>query len=657
VSSATGAALYGTAGDAADPAATPAATLADDTRLRVLSEGAPATDGARILEVEAIGGSGRGFVRATALVPRDSAGVVVWTLDQSPAWLSPNGDGINDGFAVTARLSEPATVSLAIRNAAGTKVQAFSATADIARFAWDLRTSTGSRIADGRYSWSLRAADTWGNPAATVAGEFVVDGTAPVTKAVSAATTGNDGWLISPPEVTLTARDALSGIRAISWRLNGGAASTYTAPTAVTQNGTQLFEYRATDKAGIREAWKSVTFKVDTKAPTITLALSGKAGATAGTWRGPVTITPTIRDATSGVVAQSFNLDGADAVRLTTDTIRAEGDGPHTIRVNARDAAGNRGSTTIDFVIDTKAPVVAVPEPGATVPTVTPNGDGIGESVALPFSLSEPGTVTGVVADAAGAVIRTLTLAAGPGDGSLHWDGRDAAGEPAADGRHTVTLTVMDAAGNRGEPQTSVVDVYAALAGLARTPVSFFPQDGDALAPRTVASFALKAPALVTIRVLDKDGAVIRSGPTDKELAAGPATWAWNGKTDAGDFAKRGTYRIQVAATNGTQGAVQTVSVRADAFRLSTSVATAVRGKSLRVTAVTVEPLSATPRVVVRQPGLDAWTVTMTKKSSTTWTAVVTPKKGGSAGTLSLTVKAIDSKGGTNSSVLRLALQ
>ena len=366
VNAAAGAGLYGTAEAAADQAGTPSATLADDTRLRVLSEGVPAADGTRILEVKVIGGSTHGFVRATGLVPRDSAGVEVWTLDQSPEWLSPNADNVSDGFVVAARFSEPASTSLKVKDAAGTTVKGISMTADIARFAWDLKTSTGSRIADGSYSWSLRAADTWGNPVVTRAGSFVVDGTAPVTKAASEATLGNDGWLISPAEVTLTARDALSGVKAIAWRLNGGTASTYTAPTVVTKNGTVAFEYRATDKAGIREAWKSITLKIDTKAPTIALALSGKAGATDGVWRGPVTVTPTIRDATSGVATTSFSVDGGDAVRLTTETIRVEGDGTHAVRVNARDAAGNRGSATAEFVIDTAEPVLEVPEPAET---------------------------------------------------------------------------------------------------------------------------------------------------------------------------------------------------------------------------------------------------------------------------------------------------
>ena len=70
-----------------------------------------------------------------------------------------------------------------------------------------------------------------------------------------------------------------------------------------------------------------------------------------------------------------------------------------------------------------------------------------------------------------------------------------------------------------------------------------------------------------------------------------------------------------------------------------------------------VEPLSGTPKVVVRQPGLAPWTVTMTKRSATRWTVVVTPKEGGTTGTMSLTVRATDVKGGVNTSVVRLALQ
>ncbi len=657
VAAADGAGLFATADAASAPDAIPGSTLAVGTRLRVTEEAPPAADGTRILGVGVLGGSARGFVRAAALVPRDSTPVTAWTLDESPAWLSPNADNVSDELVVTTRLSETAAAAFTVRNAAGTTVKTLSMTADIARFAWDLRTSAGAPVPDGNYTWSMRAADTWANGAITRSGTFTVDGTAPVTTATPVATEGASGWLVSPTSITLAAHDAASGVKTISWRLNGGASTTYASPATVAENGTQLFEYRAVDKAGIKEAWKALTLRIDTRAPVITLGLAGTAGLAAGTWRGPVTVTPSIRDAASGVAASGISIDGGTTTHLGTGPVVIEGEGPHTMTVTSRDAAGNRGTVTTDLVIDTTAPVLEVAAAGDTLPTVTPNGDGSLESVTLPFTVSEPGTVTAAVADAAGSVVRTITTRVASGAGGIAWDGRTATGAPLADGRYVVTLTPVDAAGNPGAPVTTAVDAYSALKTLTRSPVNFFPQDGDALATKTTAAFSLLVPATVTVRVLDRAGNLVRAGLTDKALPAGPARWAWNGKTDAGAYAPRGIYRIVVTATNGTQAASQRVSVAADAFRLATTVTAATRGKRFTLTAVSAEPLSATPKVVVRQPGLAPWTITMTKRTSTTWVAVVTPRKGGTAGTLSLTVKARDRKGGTNASVVRLPLR
>ena len=657
VAAAGGAGRFASAGAAADPDARPPAILPDDTRLRVTGEAAPASDGTRILAVRVLGGSTRGFARASDLVPRDSAPVEAWSLDQSGSWLSPNADNVSDGFVVAARFSESAVAAITIKNAAGKTVKTLSSTGEMTRLAWNLKKSDGTPVADGTYSWSLRAADAWANAPLIRTGTFTVDATAPVSRAVPEATAGRNGWLVSPVSVTLSAKDALAGVRAITWRLDGGKATTYADNARITTNGTQTFEYRATDKAGVKEAWKSVVFKIDTKGPVIALAPAGSAGDTVGTWRGPVSVAASIKDAASGVAARRFSIDGGEPAALGTDPIRVKGDGPHTVTVTAADKAGNKASSSIDIMIDTKAPAIEVPAAGATVPTVTPNGDRSGEQVAIPFSVAEAGAVTAVITDDHAKIVRTIAAPTADGENVVDWDGRTDTGSPAADGRYTVTLTPRDRAGNDGKPATTVVDVYATLKALTRSPKVFFPQDADTLAQKTTASFSLLAPASVTIQVIDKDGTVVRTGMTDKALPAGSATWKWNGRTDAGGLAPRGAYRIVVAATNGTQRAVQRTSVHADAFRLSTSVASAVRGKAIKVTAVSAERLSTTPRVVVRQPGLDPWSIKMTKNSSTTWTAVVTPKKGGSTGTLTLVVKAADTKGGANGSTVRLVLE
>ena len=656
-----GAPFFASAEAAADPAATAPSTLAAGTHLRVLSEGTPAADGTRILGATILATTTSGFVRATDVTPRDSTAIAAWTLDQSAALLSPNADGANDALVVTTRFSETAATAFTVKNATGTVVKSLTATGDIVRHTWNLQDAAGATIPDGAYTWTLKAAkDAWGNLGLTTTGTFTVDATAPVsTGSVAVTPGGTGGWSLGPVTLSVTARDALSGVASTVWRADGAAARTYAAGTAFATEGTHTLEYRSVDKAGIREVWRSLTVRIDTIAPVTELPLAGTAGAFDGWWRGPVSVTPATTDASSGVAARSVSVDGATPVALAAGaTVTVKGDGHHTITVTARDAAGNKRTVTAAFDIDGTAPVVTVPDPGTSTPVVTPNGDTASEQVVLPYSTSEAGGLAVVITDAAGAIVRTLPAAAiAAGPGLVSWDGRTAAGTPVPDGRYTATLTVTDVVGNPSTPIAVAVDVYAALAALARTPGLFYPQDGDTLAPQAAASFTLVSPATVTLTVLDGSGSVVRTGLAAAALPAGPATWAWDGRRDDGTFAAPGTYRIVVGATNGTQAAAQSTTVIADAFRITTSTAGATRGKSITVTATTAEPLATTPRLVVRQPGLSSWSVVMTKVAVNRWSATITPKTTGTPGTLTLQVKAWDTAGGQNSGLLRVAIQ
>jgi flagellar hook assembly protein FlgD len=253
--------------------------------------------------------------------------------------------------------------------------------------------------------------------------------------------------------------------------------------------------------------------------------------------------------------------------------------------------------------------------------------------------------------------VRTLSATAtASGDGSLAWDGRTTAGTVAPDGTYAVTLVATDPAGNASTPVATAVDVYAALASVARTPSSFYPQDGDRLAASTSVSFRLLAAADASAAVVDAGGAVVRTLLPTTTLPAGPRTYAWDGRRTDGTFAPRGVYRFVVMATNGTQGASGSATVRADAFKATTSVATATRGRSFALTVVSVERLSTTPRVTVSQPGRASWTVTMKRVATKTWRVVVTPRSG-ATGTLVLSVSARDRAGGRNRTTVRLPLR
>ena len=171
-------------------------------------------------------------------------------------------------------------------------------------------------------------------------------------------------------------------------------------------------------------------------------------------FRGPVTVKPAFDDASSGVASKTVAVDGGDPQPLTTASFVVDGEGGHTVTFGAKDLAGNAMTKSFTFAIDTVAPELVTPEPveGEQPRTVTPNGDGVTDTVAIPFSLSEASTVAATVAKADGTVVRTFKTNVAGGDRSVDWNGRDGAGKALPDGRYTVTLTPTDAAGNAGEP-------------------------------------------------------------------------------------------------------------------------------------------------------------------------------------------------------------
>ena len=275
-----------------------------------------------------------------------------------------------------------------------------------------------------------------------------------------------------------------------------------------------------------------------------------------------------------------------------------DGDGTHTVVFTATDAAGNRASSSRTFRIDTVAPVVtpASPAGDAGQPvTVTPNGDGVTDAVTIPFGVSERATVTAAIAGPDGTTVRTLSMRVDR-HGSFTWDGRTASGKAVPDGRYTIGLCGRDAAGNVGAVVPVTVDVYAALANVARAPALFYPQDGDALARSTTVTFRLQARARLTIQVVDAAGAVVRTAFADRVTPKGNVAWSWNGKVRGGAYAAPGAYRIVISATNGQQRVTASAAVRADAFRIATRTTDAVRGTPLNVTAASAEPLASAAR-------------------------------------------------------------
>jgi PKD repeat protein/type 1 glutamine amidotransferase len=125
---------------------------------------------------------------------------------------------------------------------------------------------------------------------------------------------GDEDWYTSPVKVTLAAtdNDGGSGLDKTEYRFAGAADwTTYTGPIDVVDDGRYTIEYRSVDKAGNSESTKSVTFKIDSKAPTTTAKLNGQAPV--ANYDGPVSVDLDATDgAGSGVHATEIRVDGGE---------------------------------------------------------------------------------------------------------------------------------------------------------------------------------------------------------------------------------------------------------------------------------------------------------------------------------------------------------
>ena len=281
----------------------------------------------------------------------------------------------------------------------------------------------------------------------------------------------------------------------------------------------------------------------------------------------------------------------------------------------------------------------------AAISSFSPNGDGYRETVALKATTSEPGSLAAGVRDATGAIIRTWTVASSGVPTSVTWDGRDAAGAVAPEGRYAITVTPVDAGGTVGIGEERTVSLVTALSDVASSASLFYPQDLDQLASSTTLSFNLARPMTVTWTLRDAAARVIDTYLAAAALPAGSQSWVFDGRRSDGTMLPPGRYLSHVVATDGTLVATQSVSFEADAFLIKPSDATPGRGQTITVTVTSAEPLSARPRLSVFQAGVTAWSAALARVSDSTYRATIRLRTGGGGGTVSFNVTGTDSTG------------
>jgi hypothetical protein len=160
--------------------------------------------------------------------------------------------------------------------------------------------------------------------------------------------------------ITIDSGSKITGDSIIKTAVTGGYECAYTPGTALS-DGSHTIKIDASDNDGNAATQKSVTFKIDTVPPTlsVTAPVNGLV-----TNNAAVTVKGTTNDATSSPVTVTVKLNSgtAESVAVGPDGSFSKAltlvSGSNTITVVAKDSAGKTTTVTRTVTLDTVAPVI-----------------------------------------------------------------------------------------------------------------------------------------------------------------------------------------------------------------------------------------------------------------------------------------------------------
>jgi hypothetical protein len=210
---------------------------------------------------------------------------------------------------------------------------------------------------DGVYTVEYEVTDRAGNT--TTRTETVqVDTTPPTADVVSPAVTGNNGWYIDNPSMSVDASDNLSGVQSRLIRVNNGAWQT---PPVQLPEGVNSVDVMAIDEAGNLSDIVGYTFLVDLTPPDLSPEPSTPDG-TNGWYHEEAVLNAIANDVLSGLADVRVRVDGGAWQPLP---VTLTDEGIYTVDIEAEDEAGLITSRTLTISIDRTAPTIdpAIPAP------------------------------------------------------------------------------------------------------------------------------------------------------------------------------------------------------------------------------------------------------------------------------------------------------
>ncbi|MGA2765471.1 MAG: FlgD immunoglobulin-like domain containing protein [Spirochaetia bacterium] len=242
----------------------------------------------------------------------------------------------------------------------------------------------------------------------------------------------------------------------------------------------------------------------------------------------------------SGIpVPSSIRWDG------TSDKGTVVPDGTYQYFVEAWDDNGNIGRTPLGTtIVKTVPPQISV---SAQYLIFSPTGEGTKAALPVHQTGSKEDLWSGVIKDAAGGTVRTLTWKdSAPPD--FEWDGKNDKGVLAPDGVYSYHVAATDRAqnSNAAELDNIIINTQATPVQLSIDYAYFSPGTES---PKKAVAFALGVPVKTgienwTLDVSEASGAVQRTFSGKVSI---PASVEWDGKDDKGKVLPDGGYKAKLA--------------------------------------------------------------------------------------------------------------
>ena len=288
---------------------------------------------------------------------------------------------------------------------------------------------------EGNNDFTFWALSSYGDSSEMGTLSAKVDTVSPALGLDIIATSGSNGWYVSPATITAIGSDSTSGLSSVFLSVDNGAGISSTT----LNEGMYRIVVQAEDNAG-NIANSTTTISVDTTTPMIDVSVNGTTGSN-GWYSSSMQVSATSNDATSGVASLESSLDGGVYQAYTSPFSFA--DGYHTVQFKAVDKAGNETETSIqEFYVDTIAPAVDLPAQWEVNDTITykVQDDGSGLFALRIVIEDEDEKFAKVAWDEAVSGKKFKS--------EIIWDGKFKDGTIAPPGEYLVWIKASDAAGN-----------------------------------------------------------------------------------------------------------------------------------------------------------------------------------------------------------------